>query len=294
MTVSNELRTLIYLSYGEGLHVLEIIFSVLSAKKFLKSEEDEIKIIVFTDHPECFATLGIETYYVDKSTLDVWLGGEAYVHRRKLMCVREALRLRGGSLVFVDSDTYVTRSPKRLFERVSPGRCCLHLMEVRLSDRPGKPTHPLSEVVSKHAFYDLSGKQFKLSSTDQMWNSGVIGIHALDANLIDEAINLTDALWPKVRSVMTVEQFSIGVVLKNNRISETSDIVVHYWRPDIRVKFREHLARCISCAVPLSVQLEEIWPYRPRPNAFERLKGRVKRLITLSRLPIPMFRSSYG
>ena len=100
----------------------------------------------------------------------------------------------------------------------------------------------ISDVVDRNSFQDLSGRPFKISPDAPMWNSGVLGLHSSDAHLLEEALNLIDQMWPKVQDaplpVHHVEQFASGYFLERTRISESHDIVYHYWPEYLRVPFR--------------------------------------------------------
>jgi hypothetical protein len=230
-----------YLSYGSGPHVEETIFSILTACRWLHERRD-IQIVVYTDRSEGFDLLPVKIRKLSQEELFSWQGAAGYLHRRKTCAILDALNTLGGNIVFVDSDTWFRRSPEILFERIGPGRTCLHLRELLLR-KSQNPAHlRLCEIVRSKPFRDISGKRRHFSRNLFSWNSGVVGINAADAFLMEDALLLIDDIWGQFQEAHDVEQFAtMNAFCKNTNVSEASDIVFHYWPTYLRLPFRDQL-----------------------------------------------------
>ena len=64
-----------------------------------------------------------------------------------------------------------------------------------------------------------------------IWNAGVIGLDPADAKLLDEVLDLTDQFCA-CSNLHVLEQLAFSYVLtQRSVVSETHDIVFHYWPP---------------------------------------------------------------
>lgn len=273
-------KTLVYLCYGKPRYRQETMFAILSARHWLAGDEG-IEIIVYTDQPSDFAWLNIETRLLTLDLLKLWMGNGAYPFRRKVACLLELLRERGGKIVFADGDTYFQANPALLFDRIGPGRSCLHMREVRLTPRKGTAGAILGQLFTTGAVRDLAGKPVALYKGEGMWNSGVIGIDGHDQQVLDEALHLMDEIWQREQRVHTVEQFALGHVMAAGELSEADDVVFHYWQDVLRVPFLEGLPALLEKAQSMPIGEAARWSYasRPRSSIGSRLIGRIKTVI---------------
>lgn len=291
--MTNNSKSLVFLSYGDGITVDETIFSILSALYWLKNT-DSVNVIVLTDTPQRFSDIGVTVDPLTEDMLQAWLGTSTYKHRRKLEAMRYALNRYGGAVALVDSDTWFRRSPEVLLDRIGRGRCCLHLLESKLIDS-GTPTNlALSEFLKLTTFQRLDGTSLTIPPNSPMWNSGVIGLHADDAAQIDEALNFLDQLSPCAPAVHTVEQFAVTQALTPMGIQESADIVFHYWPDRVRKPFQQLVPGIVSetKALPLAERAEAIFRQRPKASMQRRCIMLVKRTMQLLGLPVPGVRAS--
>lgn len=289
----NTSKSLVFLSYGDGINVDETIFSILSALYWLKNA-NSVHVIVLTDTPLRFADLGVTVDALTPERLQSWLGTGTYKHRRKLEAMRYALNTYGGSVALVDSDTWFRRSPADLLERIGPGRCCMHLMESKLIDS-GTPTNiELADFLRRSAFQRLDGSTFTIHPNSPMWNSGVIGLHADDAIMIDQALNYLDQLDPCAALVHTVEQFAVTQAFTPMGIQETGDVVFHYWPDRVRKPFQHRVRSIVSSTenLPLADRTAATFIQRPQASLQRRCIMAVKRAMQLLGLPVRGVRAS--
>jgi hypothetical protein len=278
--------------------VFETTFSLLSAFSFRSPENSGHQYVIYTDDPEPFVGLGVELVKLDAATLAAWMGKDGYVHRRKTMTIIDALSRFPGSVVFVDCDTYFLKPPTKLFDEVGPGRSRLHILEARLLESGDRIDRAISDVVDRNSFQDLSGRPFKISPDAPMWNSGVLGLHSSDAHLMEEALNLIDQMWPKVQDaplpVHHVEQFASGYFLERTRISESHDVVYHYWPEYLRVPFRRRLPGLLAAGAgaPLEVRARVAFAERPRANTFRKIQVGVRTGLRRLGVRVPGIRNN--
>jgi hypothetical protein len=240
------MNTLLYFCYGDKSIFREAIFSILSLQQL--PVDKSTQIVVYSDRPEAFAALGVKVRTLTEAKLSEWMGATNYIHRRKLMAVIDALERYGGSVAFIDCDTYFQKPAGLLFKMIGPGRSCLHIAEGRLKETRTRQNARISHLIESGEFHDLSGKRLVISPDAMVWNSGVLGVHSSDLPLMQEALNLCDQLWkqdqitePAEERAHTLEQFAVGVFLARNKLSAASNIVFHYWRPYLRGPFAKKL-----------------------------------------------------
>jgi hypothetical protein len=273
------MNTLIYLCYGEPSIFREAIFSILSMQQF--PVDRSTQVVIYSNRPEAFHALEVKVRTVTDAELDEWMGETRYIHRRKLMAVIDALERYGGSVAFIDCDTYFLKPAGSLFELIGPGRSCLHIAEGRLKETRTRQNARISRLIESGEFYDTAGKRLVISPDAMVWNSGVLGVHSSDLPLVREALNLCDQLWkrdqvtePAKERAHTLEQFAVGVFLTRNRLSAASDIVFHYWRTYLREPFAKKLEAGDSDSgnVRMPSVTQYAYKFRPRETAKNALK----------------------
>lgn len=289
------MNNLVYLSYGAGPHEQEIAFSVLSAYRWLGVGRPDWRIVVYTDRPDSFSPLGVATVRIDAMTLDEWAGPWHFQHRRKIMALRDALQRYKGPTTYLDGDTYFRRSPKRLFDRIAPGRSVMHLREGVVNSLPGS-VHAALRAALRTAgpMTDLSGEVFSITSSASMWNAGVVGVHPSDGRALDEALHLTDQLCHHLQ-IHTLEQFAVSVVLSRyTQLSEAADAVFHYWEGGFRVPFRRQLPQVLErhASMPLAERARLCYRARPRSSLRDRFRSLYYRLLRGIGRMEPVVRSS--
>ena len=278
-------RSLIFLSYGlDPVRIGETKFAVLSAMRRLR-ERDAVEIVIYTDAPRLFTSLKVETREMRPEELAAWRGPAGYGHRLKPMVLRDALRTRGGSVVLADSDTWFKKSPARLFSRVAPGRACLHLAEGPLSLSFNPDNRRLADALST----SRTGRLSEIPPNLVMWNSGVVGMHAGDVSLVDDALAVLDDLLAMDGNAHTVEQVALSFVLANQarRLRPTNDIVFHYWWDGLRRPFTSDVligALERTEQLPPRVRATELHPLRPRLRVAARLRHVAKEAYRFSGL----------
>ena len=280
-------RALVYLSYGTGPHVDEIIYSILSVHHWIDPAESGIEIIVYTDMPVAFAGLGATIVELDDDRLREWSGPMNYAHRRKPEAMRDALARTGGRVAMIDGDTWFRQSPAALFDRIAPGRAILHIREYRLGFHDDSQSKLFAALLAGREWHDLSGRPITIGDNPAMWNSGVIGLDPSDVGLLDEALHLLDQLAEAAPAIHYIEQFAVGHCLAPLQLTEAADAVFHYWPLHLRDPFKQRLAAVLAVGkrMPLRDRAHRAFNARPRASIAAHARMAVKTL--LFRLGVP-------
>ena len=266
---------LLYLSYGQGLHEQEVAFSLLSAWRWAEPGANEIRFLVYTDHPESFAGLPVTIELVPREQWDEWAGPFQFNHRRKIIALGHALQKYSGATVLLDGDTWFRKSPRLLFGRVGPGHAVMHIREGRLTEIKMPIPLEMAGLLQRYRFTDSSGRVVEIPASSAIWNAGVVGMHPGDKGLLGEVLHLTDQMCAKSK-LHILEQFAFSYVLEQRmvQLTEAADVVFHYWPPYLHEPFRLKLPRIMAeyASLPLAERAGRCYVERPRPTMSRRAK----------------------
>lgn len=247
------------LSYGDAPGVYRQ--SVMLLVSLVAHAPEPYEIVVATDRPERYAWFGtrIEIEYVDPSLLAAWKGPDPFSMRQKLALLGAAWPERG-HIVLLDADV-LARSPLASFvAELAAGRLFMHKREYQFgrTRRAG----------NRRLWHSVRGRTFgawDVAKTDAMWNSGVIGLGAADRALIDETLQLYDAMGKAGVRHFATEQLVEGVVLgRTGRLRPAEPWFVHYWGN--RPAYDAEIARRLSDAFLDGLSVKEAAArYRERP-----------------------------
>lgn len=212
---------LLYLIYGkQDVYRREAKFSILTALSQLKQGES-LCIRVMTDRPQDFTGWPVETIALDEQTLAQWQGENGYLHRRKACAIAHGLTLADNTL-FVDTDTLFLTSPHRVFELIKPGHYVMDEFEYDWSYVCKRPDYlKLGKHLHAHGVSASNG--FKL------YNSGLCGVRASDAALLETAIGLIDEWTQGPFDIHTIEQIAISFAMRGKTVRESKRFVHHYY-----------------------------------------------------------------
>jgi hypothetical protein len=223
---------LLYCVYDSDKHLREARFSVLTALRYLEGAANEYRIVVCTTQPEIFSSFPVTLEPLDEAILKDWRGPNDFQFRTKIMAMIRVMDQYRGPTVLLDSDTYFTRSPRRLLGRLKPG--------VSIMDRPdGRIFHVPAHIdfarELKRTFPELTfplagGDEFRTSEAEaEMWVAGIVGLHDGDRMLLGRVLQLNDAIYERFPHTF-VEQFSFTEILRQNtRLIASRPVVEHYW-----------------------------------------------------------------
>jgi hypothetical protein len=183
-----------------------------------------------------------------------------FIFRRKILAIKDALEKFGGRVIYCDSDTFFVKHPKKAFARVRPGHTIMHVAEYHVADPCARR---LADCLAGRNLKTRGGSRWNITPTTPMFNAGVVGLHEAEMSLLDDVVHLADQLHPHCPHP---EQFSFGVCFsRSTKLHQAYDIIHHYWTPDPRALFREHLVRVLhGGGLSDEEKFRLLWAKRPR------------------------------
>jgi hypothetical protein len=184
------------------------------------------ELVVVTDHPERFAWFEgqVGVHAVTAEQLSGWQGQDPFSMRQKLEVAR-ALVPGKGALVLLDADTLAHRDLTTMVDALAQGALFLHKREFELGYSRRRGNMALWKEISKRTY---AGWYFRPG--DAMWNSGVIALPVSEAPLLDQAVQLYDAVAEAGIRHFATEQLVLGQVLgRTQRLREALPWLMHYW-----------------------------------------------------------------
>lgn len=170
-----------------------------------------------TDTPEFYAPLTphIEIISVEPALIADW-------HRAAggypLATKTEVLARQKDSFLFLDGDTVLLRPLPPLLTQIGPGISVFQKREYRLGPRPDYRT-----LVADPAFPDYTSRTV-------MYNSGMLGVHRENLPILQQARDMTFAIFAK-HPIRPIDQLVVATMLgKRTRILTAASQIYHYWQ----------------------------------------------------------------
>ncbi len=225
--------TFVHLAYGDERILQQARFSIASLQHWALRAATPYRVVVYTDAVDRFDGLGpnVGTERLEAEQLREWRGAIDYVHRIKPVVLLRAAAKYGGTIVFMDSDTWLMADPFPRLALVDERTAVLHLCEGRLSERKNGIFRKMHRFVKRAELPLPGGEVVRISPDAEMWNSGVVALHhAVAADVIGRTLHLIDAIHAQYRKHIT-EQLALSWVLRERgfRLLPSDDIVAHYW-----------------------------------------------------------------
>jgi hypothetical protein len=269
-------KILMYLSYGPGPHVSEVVFSAMSALH-TKRADDTFEIVILTDDAAPYADLPVTIELITPQQMTDWAGPGGFGHRRKIVAFATVLKRFGVPVVLVDGDTYFRKSPQLLFDRIGPGRSVMHVREGELGYLAAHGY--MKERLSGLVVDTPTAGKFELPAETVVFNAGVIGMDPSDAKLVDTVLELTDAIHAASPSWLS-EQVAFSMILRTRtRLSAVRDIVFHFHEKVMRAPLRAALPGLLkqAAAIPAPQRYAFVYARRPKPPVVKKIKALLKR-----------------
>ncbi len=235
------MRVLLFQNYGSNLaYKLELTYCVLSAYQFLKNEPENIHLALICEDHNKRPDLPVENLIIPNELIHDWQQNGTYVHGFQAYALEYAIKYFNATVILVDTDTVFLNHPKYLFERISPGRALMNAKECPIKELPEWPDW-------KSLLQETNGMIGKRTVTEDsiMYNSGVLGLHPSDSDLLCEVQSIMRSILEK-SSVFTAVQLAYSLVLtEETDVAVCDDIINHYWSEN-RAYFRYQFARMFS------------------------------------------------
>lgn len=274
-------NTVLFYSYGAGPHVDETRFSMLTLRRFPASAFRDVTIRVLTDRPDLFESDGFEIDPVSSELYESWMGPYRFNHRCKILALRHAFEQFGGKCILVDGDTYFTRPPARLFDRIGPDRTFMHKMEGRLGHSRHEHNHRLAEILMDRS--PGYNPLLELAQGPATWqrNAGAVGLHESHLGLLDDVLALTDYLRARI-SANSLEQLAFNIILSaKTHVTSSHDVIFHYCTSFERQAFRARLPGLLAESAGMGPVARARWLYarRLRPSPAIWTRNRLKDVL---------------
>ncbi|WP_158828336.1 hypothetical protein [Mucilaginibacter lacusdianchii] len=246
-------KNLVFLSHGDKLVHYEIVFCLHTLYYHLKGDFTGLQITIYTDdissYKKYLSSFPIVYEILTKQQIAEYRKPYGYIHRVKACVMKLCMEKYPIDMMFLDGDTFFTKYPWPLFNKISPEVCVMNIDEYDLvdgGDHENSYWLDLRHNVRNNT-YLIKGKETRIPLTTRMWNSGFTGISYQNASLLDDNIEVIDQVYGK-GEVFHIEQFALSYVLQNaTRIVDTEDYIVHYYyKITDRKYFDYHLVRFLK------------------------------------------------
>jgi hypothetical protein len=222
----------------------EVALSIQSLLYVAPEYVEKNKIVIYTDTPDFFCekfenitNLCIET--LDDKTIKKWFGKAEYKFTIKPKAIIHCLKKYNMPTVFIDGDTVFLKNPEKLFNKIkNPKNLLLYYNENTVDSlynfglkteiyMEGNGQLLLTDIINDGKI-TVKNKSYKLDANTKLWNSGIIGIHPKEINIIKEQLMLSNYLHEKYNMALA-EQVAISIAGSKKNIIPVNDEILHYW-----------------------------------------------------------------
>lgn len=228
------MQALLFQAYGNIGNVNECRFSLL---KYFACYNNippaDTAIIIYTDQPHFFVPYadffnGIRIRQIDNKQIKEWRGPNDFVHRVKIKIMQDCFTTFQGPVLYCDTDTYILHPIAPLFTDIRSGAFYMHCLEGLLGDGKTKWFNNWNAFLSANPIH-YNGKTLIYSKDLGMWNAGVIGMDSKHAGLLEDVLQLTDAIYEKFPRHIA-EQVAFDYCFQLTGVIKPAEpMVVHYW-----------------------------------------------------------------
>lgn len=228
---------IVYQAYGRTDIIQQVLFSAVTLKARCQAGLPGM-IEIYTDQMEMLEKFfagdkQVRLIPLSSSQIKIYRGAIDFVHRVKLKILQQAAQDLEGHLIYLDGDTYFLKDPSSLFAQIKPHASLMHICESRLDTAKDPLTKKIARFVRKNRF-TIAGEKLQIPLTTEMWNAGVIGIHAKllegpQGGVLGEMVELTDQMYGLYQKHV-MEQLAVSYILQEKTLVQPSNFeIVHYW-----------------------------------------------------------------
>jgi len=230
-------KIILYQAYGLSYIYNQVLFSILTLYHHLQGDLKGIKVLIYTDRPEIFQKynkdIPVSTELLTKDLLAKYKGDMDFVHRVKICIIQDCFTKYKSDVLYLDSDTYFTKSPHQLLNKITTGTSIMNSDDYDLlsaDDLYENKDWLLIRRAIRGYNYSIENKSVKIPLTTRMWIAGVIGLSFQNAKLLELILDLCDQIYAN-KKVFTAEQFAFSYYLQNrSQLLTSEDIIFHYWK----------------------------------------------------------------
>ncbi|MFN8436436.1 MAG: hypothetical protein U0V72_02265 [Cytophagales bacterium] len=224
----------VYFSVGEEIYLRQTLVSLLT---LTLNRVNSFDVLVFTNNKNFFLenlpnnSLRLKFIGVDNTEVKQMKGDINFIHRVKIEVILKAFDLGYEKILYLDSDTLITKELYELFCKIDTRNSFMHLKEFSFNDQnldSYNPTFDFKKTISANKFMNPLDHSIVPNNFTSS-NAGVIGLHKSHINLIQSVLKLTDEIFPLTNHHAT-EQFMFSYILqKHTDLNYCEDYVYHYW-----------------------------------------------------------------
>jgi hypothetical protein len=266
-------HTLVYVVVGNGFFRNQMLFSAYSARRQERREGEPCTIALYsTAVLELPDELQIDLRLISPEDYEAWSAeGSAFSHRATVCALQDALARTSAPCIYVDGDTYFTKSPAALLARLKDQQTLMHVDE-------GAMGALWREYVGAE-YQDASGTKGRIDARDRMWNAGVVGVTPADAHLLRDVLAVHDALVADGFPAMSQQVAAAQVLTKRTQVKKAADVIYHYWGTGFRKRWAPILGMLMVRAqeLPREERADFLYSYRPRLTLRQNARHLVKR-----------------
>jgi hypothetical protein len=217
--------TFVYLAHSQERFRSQAAFSILSLLEYLVKSDFKYRIVVYTDVPDFFERLEVETILVTTQLLKYWKGEIDFVHRSKICVMLDAAERFSGELMFLDSDNCLFNNPVDFLENWGDDTVIMEKLEYVLNspaDRVGEKYKQFFKSTNKFAGYNVGMNQ-------NCWNSGIIGLPENAQKKLPDVLKVCDEMHEKFNKHLS-EQMAFSIVMsKHFTVKPFNDYTYHWF-----------------------------------------------------------------
>lgn len=236
-------QAILYQAYGGADFINECRYSLLKLLSVYNLlPPPQTGIIIYTDDAAAFDDLQsfFKTFIcipVTPAQVKQWRGNIDFVHRVKIEIIKDCLNRHDVDLLYCDTDTYVTQPVEALFELIKNEQNLMHQYEGVINRNIHPGFHKWEKFLSSTPI-KYNGQTLVFSKQLQMFNAGVVGLQAKQKLILNDVLELTDAIYSRFPKHIA-EQFAFSYCFQKSGNVQTADHVIqHYWNLK---EFREWL-----------------------------------------------------
>lgn len=217
--------TFVYLAHSQERFRKQTAFSILSLLEYLLGTDFKYRIAVYTDKPDDFHQLEVETVPVNEELLKDWKGQIDFVHRSKICVMLDASQRFSDKLMFLDSDNCLFSNPVDFLQNWGDDTVIMEKLEYVLNapaDRVGEKYKRFFKNSNSFAGYDVGMNQ-------NCWNSGIIGLPERAQEKLPDVLKVCDEMHEKFNKHLS-EQMAFSIVMSEHfKVVSFRDYTYHWF-----------------------------------------------------------------
>lgn len=219
----------VYLAHSQERFIKQAVFSVLSLLEYLSDSTFDSRVIVYTDQPDYFSRLKVETVLIGKAELKEWRGSIDFVHRMKICVLQDTAKRFDGRFFYLDTDNCAFQSPISLLKQWRDDTVFMSSLEYVLENPGDLVGKKYKRFFKKQSHFIGKVQSYEVTLRQECWNAGVIGLPREAIKYLPDVLALCDEMhkaFPKHLS----EQMAFNIVMGHHfQLVGFSDFSYHWF-----------------------------------------------------------------